>query len=43
MPALNLRKNLYDELVRLDDDPVEVVNSLTEQYLRDEYGVEVEA
>lgn len=43
MPALNLRKSLYDELVRHDEDPGDVINRLTEQYLKEEHGVEVEA
>ncbi len=36
MPAINLRKKLYDELVRRGKDPIEVVNGLVEKYLYEE-------
>lgn len=43
MPSVNLRKPLYDELVRQGDEPKDAVNEAVEQYLNDEHGVEVDA
>jgi len=35
MPAINLRKKLYDELVRRGKDPIKVANDLVERYLEE--------
>ena len=35
MPAINLRKKLYDELVRRGKDPIKVANDLVEMYLEE--------
>lgn len=43
MPAINLRKAFYDELVRQGDDPVAAANEAVEEYIRDRYDVEVDA
>lgn len=42
MPSINLKKPLYDELVRHDEDPADIANELTADYLREEHGVEVD-
>ena len=41
MPTLNLRKPLYDALIRNGEDPTEVTNEAVEAYLRDEHGEEI--
>jgi len=33
MPSINLRKDLYDELVKRGYDPVLVANTATQRYL----------
>lgn len=43
MPPTNLRKALYDELIRRNEDPTKVVNESVAGYIRDEYGVEIDA
>lgn len=43
MPSINLRKNLYDELVRIGEDPTEAANEATTKYLEDEHDIEVDA
>lgn len=43
MPSLNLRKPLYDALIRNDEDPTEVVNASVAEYLRDEHNEEIRA
>ena len=36
MPAINLRKEYYDTLIRQGKDPSKVVDELVEKYLRGE-------
>lgn len=43
MPSINLRKPVYDELIRQDEDPVEYVNRVMADHIKAEYDVEVEA
>lgn len=43
MPSVNLRKPIYDELVRQDEDPVETMNRVMTNYLKEEHGIEVDA
>jgi hypothetical protein len=41
VPTLNLRKPLYDEIIRHNDDPTEVVNESVAKHIQDEYDVEI--
>lgn len=43
MPSINLRRALYDEVVRQGEDPAEVANETVAKYLQEEHDVEVEA
>lgn len=36
MPALNLKKELYDELIRRGIDPTKFVNEIVEKHIKDE-------
>jgi len=42
MPAINLKKKHYDELVRRGYDPAEVVNALTGAFLRGKIELSLE-
>ena len=33
--ALNLKKSLYDELIRLEIEPAKIVNDLVEKYIKE--------
>lgn len=35
MPALNLRKALYDEIIRKGEDPTKLLNELVEKHLKE--------
>lgn len=43
MPSINLRKPVYDELIRQDKEPVEYVNRVMADHISEEFDVEVEA
>jgi len=43
MPSVTLRKALYDECIRHDEEPTDFVNNAVAEKLADEYNIEVEA
>jgi hypothetical protein len=43
MPSVTLRKALYDECIRHDEEPTDFVNHAVAEKLSEEHGVEVEA